>query len=215
MGFKWPFLLKFTVHVWTHRFPRWLWKSQPGNPSCQKQYLRQEALPLERPVQELNHTNQPILFYFSNEKKKLGKEKRNRCYLSNKSISACVHALIFSTGGIQSLSSFPIAFWDLHYALSSASSPGICLSSLLLFPLSLHFAAEGSCWVLGGGRWPPVPASLFLRHLHGKAGFSLHWLSLSQVSALMSIPLVGFKMRWIGMTMSLSSCFCKAVSLVL
>lgn len=151
MGFKWPFLLKFTVHVWTHRFPRWLWKSQPGNPSCQKQYLRQEALPLERPVQELNHTNQPILFYFSNEKKKLGKEKRNRCYLSNKSISACVHALIFSTGGIQSLSSFPIAFWDLHYALSSASSPGICLSSLLLFPLSLHFAAEGSCWVLGGG----------------------------------------------------------------
>lgn len=135
--------------MWTHRFPRWLWKSQPGNPSCQKQYLRQEVLPLEKPVQELNHITQPILFYFFNEKKKKmrqGKEK----WLLPKSISGCVHALIFSTGGIQSLSSFPIAFWDLHYALSSASSPGISLSSLLFFPLCLHFAAQGSSWVLGG-----------------------------------------------------------------
>lgn len=29
----------------------------------QKQYLRQEALPLEKPVQELNHINWPIFFF--------------------------------------------------------------------------------------------------------------------------------------------------------
>lgn len=30
----------------------------------QKQYLRQEALPLEKPVQELNHINWPFFFKF-------------------------------------------------------------------------------------------------------------------------------------------------------
>lgn len=195
MQFRWQFLLIFMVHVWTHRFPRWLWNSQPGNPSCQKQYLKQEVLPLEKPVQELNHINQPILFYFFNGKK-WGKEKRNGCCLSNKGISDWVHALIFSTGGIQSLSSFPLAFWDSYYAPSSASSLGIsaccCFSSLSPF----HWRN-----VLGRS-WPPAP-SLLAPLWAGSTLYQL-WPSLPQISAFVPIPPVMFAMRWVDMTIPLS-----------
>lgn len=180
MGFRWQFLLKFMVHVWTRRFPRWLWKSQPGNPASQKQYLRQEALPPENPVQELNHINWPILFYFLMEKNEVRKREMTAACLI-RAFQTVLNALIFSTGGIQSLSSFPIAFWDLHSAPEFFSWHLLLLA--FVFLLCFHRTGKERK-LLGVGKEPascPFPAHPLPGYLSWRtreAGSRLHELAI-------------------------------------
>lgn len=148
MGFRWHFLLKFMVHVWTHRFPRWLkiWARKSSEP----ERVPQTGSVTSRKASSGAESHQLanfIFLIFLMEKNEV-RLKRSGCCLSNKGTPDCAHALIFSTGGIQSLSSFPISFWDLYSALNSACSIGI--SFCLLFFFSSVSVAQGDeapgCW---------------------------------------------------------------------